>query len=137
MTTHLSSLRRGAVRTPLLLALSLAATSGGAQQPAPTPAATPRPISEQEFQSGIVDKTVNLTTTRGVKVKLQLEKDGRSVVSLGFNDVGRWRPNGQGAYCIRWNKLPAEDRCAAFVRQDGQLALLQADGQMLKVDGVE
>lgn len=126
--------RHGALA--LALFLFLAAAGAAAQQPTPKASEPAVAISDAEFE-GVIDKTLNVTTPRGTQVALRLEKGGRSVVSKGFNDVGRWRPNGPGAYCIRWNKLPMEDRCATVVRRDGGLAILQADGQLVAIHSVE
>jgi len=130
--------RLGRARPALAWSLALSLASAAAQQATPAPpAAQAEPISEQEFQSSIVDKSVSLTNPRGINVQLRLEKDGRSVASGGFNDVGRWRVTGPGSYCARWNKLPSEERCSAFARRGSQLVLQQADGQVLIVNGVE
>ena len=105
-------------------------------QPAPAAPAEP-PISEEEFRSSIVDKSLLLKGADGKDYRLRLEEGGRAVISIGFNDVGRWRPNGQGGYCLRWNKAPLDGRCAYFMRQESKLAIRQANGTVSSVERVE
>ena len=86
------------------------------------------PISDQEFHSSIVNKSVTFRGADGKDYRLRLEDGGRAVVSLGFNDVGRWWSTGPGAYCLIWNKLPMNERCAYILRRDGKLAFMTNAG---------
>ncbi len=128
-----------AMAPALLVAASMLAPGllqAQAQAPVQAASADP-PISDQEFQSGIVNKSLLLKGADGKDYGLRLEDGGRAVVSLAFNDVGRWRPNGPGAYCVRWNKFPMDERCAYVTRREGRLAIMQANGTVASIQRVE
>ena len=123
---------------PVLAAAALL----GAALPAtahPPPAAAPAdvPISEQEFQSALVNKTLLLRGADGKDYGLRLEEGGRAVVSLTFNDVGRWRSTGPGAYCVRWNKAALDERCGYVMRLEGKLAIRQSNGTVASIEKVQ
>lgn len=64
----------------------------------------------------------------GFAVEIHLKADGSAVASLGQNDVGTWRRNGDAAYCVRWNKHTLDDLCVNFVKRDGKLAATAPNG---------
>lgn len=108
----------------LLTAVTLLAAQAHGQPAPANKAPADQPISEQEFQSGIVNKLLQVKGTDGKDYKLRFEDGGRAVVSLGYNDVGQWRSNGPGAYCVRWNKNPMDERCAYVTRREDKLFIV-------------
>lgn len=139
MKAHQHEMAPVLLAAALLLAPSLLYAQAPAQAAPATAASAPAdpPISEQEFQSGIVNKSLLLKGADGKDYGLRLEDGGRAVVSLGFNDVGRWRTNGPGAYCVRWNKIPLDERCAYIMRREGKLAIRQSNGTVASIERVE
>ncbi|RYF34996.1 MAG: hypothetical protein EOO26_02430 [Comamonadaceae bacterium] len=82
------------------------------------------PLTQQEFDEQIVDKTMHAVPVSDPNRKfiVNLEKGGRAVVSSSYNDVGRWRPVDVAGYCTVWNKQAPTERCNKVVRVDGKLA---------------
>jgi len=89
------------------------------------------PLTAEEFQSTIVDKTVRMTIAEdGKTYELELAGGGKATVSGPYNDVGTWRVEGPGGYCINWNKQPRAEACAKFVKRAGALTILRTDGSL-------
>jgi len=93
-------------------------------------AAQDAPLSAEEFNSLIVNKTFRAKTLSGKTYDVQLREGGSAVVSVDYNDVGRWRPNGPGGYCTSWNKQTLTETCYVVARREGKLAVISADGKL-------
>jgi len=137
MKTHQLSMAPVLLAAASLFASSLVHAQAPAAPATSAGAPADPPISEQEFQSGIVNKSLLLKGADGKDYGLRLEDGGRAVVSLAFNDVGRWRSNGPGAYCVRWNKFPMDERCSYVMRREGKLAIMQSNGTVASIQRVE
>lgn len=118
------------MQSPMLavLAAGLGATCAFAQD---------TPLSTEEFNSLIVNKTFRAKTVNGKTYDVQLKEGGYAVVSVDYNDVGRWRPNGPGGYCTSWNKQTMTENCYVVARREGKLAIISADGKVGSwIDGI-
>ena len=86
------------------------------------------PLTDEEFQSLIVGKTLRWHLDDGKFYEVQLAPGGKSTVSGAYNDVGKWRGNGPGAYCNSWNKQTLTENCVQIARRDGALIALRPNG---------
>ena len=87
------------------------------------------PLTDEEFQSTIVGKTVRWNLDDGKTYDVELAPSGKAIVSGPYNDVGKWRVFSPGGYCTSWNKQPVTEGCVAIVRRDGALTALRPDGR--------
>ncbi|HSV58736.1 MAG TPA: hypothetical protein VLJ19_07565 [Variovorax sp.] len=94
-------------------------------------------LTAEEFNSLIVNKTFRAKAVNGKTYDVQLREGGSAVVSVDYNDVGRWRPNGPSGYCTSWNKQTMTENCYVIARREGKLAVLSADGKVGSwIDGI-
>ncbi|MGR4871377.1 hypothetical protein ACIPRI_21240 [Variovorax sp. LARHSF232] len=110
----------------LMVALACAGCAGCAT----SALAQEGPLTAEEFNTLIVNKTFRAKTINGKTYDVQLKEGGYAVVSVDYNDVGRWRPNGPGGYCTSWNKQTLTESCNVIVRREGKLAVLSANGAL-------
>ena len=83
------------------------------------------PLTEQDILTQIVGKTIEWKMFDGKLVNVELTPTGKATVSGAYNDVGKWRMDGPGAYCTTWNKSPMNESCVKVVRRDGVLVSLR------------
>ena len=83
------------------------------------------PLTEQDILTQIVGKTIEWKMFDGQIVNVELTPTGKANVSGAYNDVGKWRMDGAGGYCIAWNKSPMNESCVKVVKRDGVLVSLR------------
>ena len=87
-------------------------------------------VPADEFQATVVNKTMRVKSTSGKVYEMQLRIGGKAIVSVDYNDVGRWRPAEPNGFCLSWNKQAPTENCYTMVRRDGALAILSANGTL-------
>jgi hypothetical protein len=88
------------------------------------------PLTAEEFWSLMVNKTVKVQALSGKAYETQLKEDGRAVVAIDYNDVGRWRQSGPNGYCVIWNKQAPAEYCYTLAKRDGKVAFFSSDGKL-------
>ncbi|MDM0109651.1 hypothetical protein QTH97_32355 [Variovorax sp. J22R24] len=86
------------------------------------------PLTEEDILNQIVGKTIQWKMFDGKIVDVELTKAGKATASGAYNDVGKWRMDAPGGYCITWNKAPMNESCVKLIRRDGVLSSVRADG---------
>src|SRR5262245_23168813 len=77
------------------------------------------PLSDQDITNEIVGKKIEWTMFDGKSINVELTPGGKATVSGAYNDVGKWRMDSPGGYCITWNKASMTESCAKIKKRAG------------------